>query len=68
MRQQAIKAVGQGESPAQIARALCIDVRSVYLWIAAYAPRGTNANYAQPILGRSAIAIFARKFPDTISA
>lgn len=40
MRQQAIKAVGQGESPAQIARVLGINVRSVYRWIAAYASGG----------------------------
>ncbi len=37
MRQQAVKAVGQGEWPAQIARVLGIKVRSVYRWIAAYA-------------------------------
>ncbi len=54
MRQQAIKAVGQGESPAQIARVLGINVRSVYRWIAAYASGGQNALLAQPIPGRPA--------------
>ncbi len=48
------KAVGEGDSPAQIARVLGINVRFVYRWIAAYASGGQNALLAQPIPGRPA--------------
>ena len=52
MRQQAIKAVGQGEAPASVALAMGLNVRTVYRWLAAFASGGQQALLAQPIPGR----------------
>lgn len=52
MRQQAVKAVGNGESATSVAKAFGVNVRSVFRWLADYASGGQKALQAKPIPGR----------------
>jgi transposase len=52
MRQQAIKALREGQSAAFVAAAFGVNVRSVYRWLADFANGGQNALLAKPIPGR----------------
>lgn len=52
MRQQAIKAMREGQSAASVAAAFGVNVRSVYRWLADFANGGQNALLAKPISGR----------------
>jgi transposase len=52
MRQQAVRVVGNGESPATIAKVLGVNVRSVFRWLSDYASGGQKALEAKPIPGR----------------
>ncbi len=52
MRQQAVKAVQNGESVASVARAYGLNVRTVFRWLADFAEGGQNALLAKPIPGR----------------
>lgn len=52
MRQQAIKAVRQGQSARDVAAAFGMNERTVYRWLAEFASDGQNALLAKPIPGR----------------
>jgi transposase len=52
MRQQAIKAMREGQSAASVAAVFGVNVRSVYRWLADFANGGQNALLAKPISGR----------------
>lgn len=52
MRQQAVKAVGNGEAATSVAKAFGVNVRSVFRWLADYASGGQKALQAKPIPGR----------------
>ncbi|AAP86164.1 IS630-like element IS885 family transposase (plasmid) [Cupriavidus necator H16] len=52
MRQQAIKAVREGQTAQSVAAALGVNVRSVFRWLADYASGGQRALLAKPIPGR----------------
>lgn len=52
MRIQAVKAVQRGETPASVAAAFGVNVRSVYRWLADFAEGGQRALQAKPIPGR----------------
>jgi len=52
MRQQAVKAVREGATPASLATAYGVSERTIYAWLAAFASRGQNALLAKPISGR----------------
>lgn len=52
MRQQAVKAVGNGETATSVAKAFGVNVRSVFRWVADYASGGQKALQAKPIPGR----------------
>jgi len=52
MRQQAIKAVREGQPVAQVAAAFGVNERSVFRWLASFAEGGQNALLAKPIPGR----------------
>lgn len=52
MRQQAIKAMREGQTAAYVAAASGVNVRSVYRWLADFANGGQNALLAKPISGR----------------
>ena len=49
MRQQAIKAMREGQSAASVAAAFGVNVRSVYRWLADFANGGQNALLAYMI-------------------
>lgn len=52
MRQQAIKAVREGQTAQSVAAAFGVNVRSVFRWLADFAGGGQNALLAKPIPGR----------------
>lgn len=52
MRQQAVKAVREGQDVASVAAAYGVNERSVYRWLADFANGGQNALLAKPIPGR----------------
>jgi transposase len=52
MRQQAIKAVREGQSVRNVAASFGVNPRSVFRWLADFASGGQNALLAKPIPGR----------------
>lgn len=52
MRQQAVKAVREGQTAQSVAAAFGVNVRSVFRWLADFANGGQNALLAKPIPGR----------------
>jgi transposase len=52
MRQQAVKAIREGQDVASVAAAYGVNERSVYRWLADFANGGQNALLAKPIPGR----------------
>jgi transposase len=52
IRQRAVKAVKEGQSPEAVALAFGINTRSLYRWLADFASGGQNALLAKPISGR----------------
>ena len=52
MRQQAVKAVRNGQSATEVARAFGINIRTLFRWLADFANGGQNALLAKPIPGR----------------
>ena len=52
MRQQAVKAVRNGETVTSVAAALGVNIRTVFRWLADFAEGGQNALLAKPIPGR----------------
>lgn len=52
MRQQAVKAVREGQPAPQVAAAFGLNVRTVYRWLADFASGGQNALLAKAISGR----------------
>lgn len=52
MRQQAIKAVREGQPVASVASAFGLNVTTVFRWLAKFAEGGQNALLAKPIPGR----------------
>lgn len=54
MRQQAVKAVREGQDVTSVAAAYGVNVRSVFRWLADFANGGQNALLSKPIPGRPA--------------
>jgi len=52
MRQQAIKAVREGQTVQSVAAAFGVNIRSVFRWLSDFANGGQNALLAKPISGR----------------
>lgn len=52
LRQQAVKAVREGQDVMSVAAAYGVNVRSVFRWLADFASGGHNALLAKPIAGR----------------
>lgn len=52
MRQQAVKAVREGQAATQVAAAYGLNVRTIYRWLADFANGGQNALLAKAIPGR----------------
>lgn len=52
MRQQAVKAVREGQTVQSVAAAFGVNQRSVFRWLADFASGGQNALLAKPIPGR----------------
>lgn len=52
MRQQAVKAVREGQPVASVASAFGLNVTTVFRWLAKFAEGGQNALLAKPIPGR----------------
>ncbi|MDD2770566.1 MAG: helix-turn-helix domain-containing protein, partial [Methylococcus sp.] len=52
MRQQAIKAVREGQTVQSVAAAYGVNIRSVFRWLADFANGGQQALLAKPIPGR----------------
>ena len=52
MRQQAVKAVREGQEVSEVAAAFGVNVRSVFRWLADFANGGQNALLSKPIPGR----------------
>ncbi len=52
MRQQAVKAVGKGETVASVAAAFGVNIRTVFRWLSDFASGGQNALLAKSIPGR----------------
>lgn len=52
MRQQAIKAVREGQTAQSVAAAFGVNARSVFRWLADFSNGGQNALLAKPIPGR----------------
>jgi transposase len=52
MRQQAIKAVREGQSATSVAAAFGLNVRTVFTWLAKFSDGGEEALLAKPIPGR----------------
>ena len=52
MRQQAVKAIREGQDVASVAAAHGVNVRSVFRWLADFANGGQNALLSKPIPGR----------------
>lgn len=49
MRQQAVKAIREGQDVSSVASACGVNVRSVFRWLADFANGGQNALLAKPI-------------------
>lgn len=54
MRQQAVKAVREGQHPSSVAAAFGVATRTVYDWLAKFADGGQAALLAKPVPGRPA--------------
>ena len=52
MRQQAVKALKNGQSPQSVAQAYGVNIRTVYRWMANFINGGQQALLAKPISGR----------------
>ena len=52
LRQQAVKAIREGQDVTSVATAYGVNVRSVFRWLADFANGGQNALLAKPIPGR----------------
>lgn len=52
MRQQAVKAVREGQPVAEVANAFGMNIRTVFNWLAKFADGGQNALLAKPVPGR----------------
>ena len=52
MRQQAIKAVREGQTVQSVAASFGLNIRTVFRWLSAFAEGGQNALLAKPIPGR----------------
>ena len=52
MRQQAVKAVRNGETVTTVASAFGVNIRTVFRWLSDFAEGGQNALLAKPIPGR----------------
>jgi len=52
MRQQAVKAVHEGQSATRVAAAYGVNVRTVFRWLADFSNGGQKALLAKPICGR----------------
>lgn len=52
MRQQAVKAIGEGQTASSVAKAYGVSERTVFRWLASYANGGQKALLAKPIPGR----------------
>lgn len=52
LRQQAVKAVREGQAVADVAKAFGLNIRTVFDWLAKFAAGGQNALLAKPIPGR----------------
>lgn len=52
LRQQAVKAMREGQAVADVANAFGLNIRTVYDWLAEFADGGQNASLAKPIPGR----------------
>lgn len=57
LRQQAVKAVREGQSVANVAVTLGMSVTTIFRWLAKFADGGQNALLAKPIPGRPPMAI-----------
>ncbi len=55
MRQRAVKAVREGRPPAEVAKVLGMNRRTIYRWIATFNEGGQNALLARPIPGRPSV-------------
>jgi transposase len=55
MRQQAVKAVRNGQTAASVAAAMGVNIRTVFRWLSDFANGGQNALLAKKIPGRPAI-------------
>ena len=52
MRQQAVKALREGQPVAEVATAFGVNIRTVFKWLAKFVDGGQDALLAQPIPGR----------------
>ncbi len=52
MRQQAVKAVKNGQTAASVAAAMGVNIRTVFRWLSDFATGGQNALLAKKITGR----------------
>lgn len=55
MRQRAVKAVREGQPPAEVAKTLGMNRRTIYRWMATFNEGGQNALLAKPIPGRPSV-------------
>lgn len=55
MRQQAIKAVREGQTAQSVAAAFGVNVRNAFRWLAGFASGGQKALLTKPIPGRPSI-------------
>jgi len=55
MRQQAVKAIRNGETASSVAAAMGVNIRTVFRWLSDFAEGGQNALLAKPIPGRPPI-------------
>ena len=52
MRQQAVKAVRHGETADSVSKAMGVNIRTVFRWLADFSMGGQSALLAKPIPGR----------------
>jgi transposase len=52
MRQQAVKAVRHGETADSVSKAMGVNIRTVFRWLADFSVGGQSALLAKPIPGR----------------
>jgi transposase len=53
MRQQAVKAVRHNETADSVSKAMGVNIRTVFRWLADFSMGGQSAQLAKPISGRS---------------